>query len=186
MTRLQEDLLNDFTSQKQTVAEEAELYDSLGRALGTTAAQKLADNSWLICMEILFYLAASGALTLTIVMNRLYPFADLVNVRYIRSAEELLLLKESEYFSIAVHGMSALMTILFYAMARMTRKIRLKNRALAVADRNTKALMGLHLRRKASIQGLWQRHFSELPLYEAAANVTLVNDNGVSSTTVKH
>jgi hypothetical protein len=84
-------------------------------------------------------------------------------------------LTEEEYFSIAVHAMAGLIALLFYVMARIIRRIRLKNDVLDLAGRNIKELMGQHLQRKAAIDAIEQRHFLELPQYEDGIKVNNVN-----------
>jgi hypothetical protein len=87
-------------------------------------------------------------------------------------------MKEAEYFSIAVHCLAAFTGILFFIMARMTRRIRLKNNILSLAGKNMKELVGQHLKRKAAIESIEQRHFDELPFLGEPAGVNAVPNPG--------
>lgn len=176
MTRLQEDLLNDFKDQRQIIIEQVELFDPLATALRKPAAQKLASRAWLIIAEIVCYLASAGMIAFTVSMNRVYPFSALVNVRYIRNADDLKLMSEAEHFSIAIHAMAALLGLLFYIVARMTRRIRLKNNVLRLAGTNMKILMGQHLKRKAATAAIEQRHFLDLPSFAGTVSVNATNN----------
>jgi hypothetical protein len=178
LTRLQEDLLNDFRQQKQTILEQIELFDPLATSLRKPAAQRLASKTGLIIAETFCYLLSLAAFAFSIFMNLIYPFTSLINVRYIKNINDLTAMKEAEYFSIAVHCIAAFTGILFFIMARMTRRIRLKNNILSLAGKNMKELVGQHLKRKAAIESIEQRHFDELPFLGEPAGVNAVPNPG--------
>jgi hypothetical protein len=165
MTRLQEDLLNDFKEQKRMVVEQVELFDPLGRAMIKPAAHRLADRVFLIITEIVCYLLSAGMVAFAITMNLLRPFGSLPNVRYLHSAQDVTTLSEDEYFSIAVHAMAGLLAVLFLVIALMTRRIRLKNKALKLAGSTMRTLLSQHLKRRAAIETIEQRHFLDLPSF---------------------
>ncbi|HRO44089.1 MAG TPA: hypothetical protein PL009_14740 [Flavipsychrobacter sp.] len=165
ITRLQGDLLNDFKEQKAMVVEQTELFDPMATALRTSAAQRLAHKAALIITEIVCYLASATTVAATIFMNHIYPFTPLQNVRYIHSLNDIKSLKEEEYLSIVVHALAGFIALLFYIIARMTRSIRLKNNILNLAGKNVKILMGQHLKRKAAVESLEQRHLLDLPSF---------------------
>ena len=182
LTRLQEDLLNDFTEQKQIIVEQIELFDPLATSLRKPVAQRLASKGGLIVAEILCYLICLGMIGFTIMMNLVYPFTSLMNVRYIHNVNDLTALKETEYFSIAVHGMAAFIALMFFIIARMTRRIRLKNNVLSLAGKNMKILVGQHLKRKAAIEAIEQRHLLDLPSYAGEVSVNTVPNPGFDYT----
>ncbi len=171
LTRLQDDLLQDFKEQKRLLTEQIELFDPLATCLRKPAAQRLMDKGGLIVAETFCYLLSTSALAFTIMMNMVYPFGPLNNVRYLRSVANFRQLTEAEYFSIAVHGMGILIALLFFILARTTRRIRLKNDILNLAGKNIKELVGQHLQRRAAIEAIEQRHFQELPTFEQQAPV---------------
>jgi hypothetical protein len=108
LTRLQEDLLNDFRQQKQIIHEQIDLFDPLATSLRKPAAQRLASKTGLIIAETFSYLLSFAAFAFSVFMNLVYPFTSLMNVRYIKNISDLTAMKETEYFSIAVHCMAAL------------------------------------------------------------------------------
>ena len=174
LSKLQEDLLNDFKEQKQILIEQIEIFDPLATSLRRPAAQRLASKTGLIILEIISYLLAMGALAFAVVMNLVYPFNMLTNVRFLHSASELKALQDAEYFSIAVHCMAAFTGILFFIIARMTRRIRLKNNILSLAGKNMKTLVGQHLKRKAAMEAVEQRHLLDLPSYAGDYSVNAI------------
>lgn len=178
LTRLQEDLLNDFHEQKQSILEQIELFDPLATSLRKPAAQRLASKTGLVIAEILLYILSLAAFAFAIFMNLIYPFTSLINVHYIQSITDLTAMKEAEYFSIAVHCMAVFTGVLFFIMARMTRRIRLKNNILSLAGKNMKTLVGQHLKRKASIEAIEQRHRLDFPSYAGEVSVNAVPNPG--------
>ncbi len=161
--RLQEDLLLDFRAQKQILNEQIALFDPLATSLRKPAAQRLASNTGLVLAEIICYLLAVGFLALTFGMNLVYPFSILAHYPLEGDVQNGTPLTRVEWFNISMHALAAIISILFYIVARLTRRIRLKNAILHVAGTNIKTLVGQHLKRKATMEGLEQRHFQELP-----------------------
>lgn len=178
LTRLQEDLLNDFKDQKQIIIEQIELFDPLATSLRKPAAQRLASKGGLIVAEVFCYLLCFGVTIFTVFMNLIYPFTPLTNVRFLHNVNDLALLKEAEYFSIAVHGMSALIGFLFFLIARTIRRIRLKNNILSLAGKNMKILVGQHLKRKAAIEAIEQRHLLDFPSFAGTVSINDVPNPG--------
>lgn len=161
-TKLQDDLFRDFKDQKKMIYEQVELLDPLGTSLRKPAAQRLISKGILIGSEILCYLFSIGLIVFLFFTDKIYPF-------YILSE----LLNKTEYhklgwlniqaFVAIFYGMVILMAILFYCIARAARAIRLKNDILNLAGKNIKEIVGQHLKRKAAIDAIEQRHFIELP-----------------------
>ena len=176
--KLQDDLLNDFREQKQTLNEQIELFDPLATSLRRPAAQRLMSKGGLIFAEVMSYLLCLAMIAFAIMMNHIYPFGPLQNVRYIKSFDDLKHFSEAEHFSIAVHALPVLVALLFLIVARIVRSIRLKNDILDLAGKNIKTLVGQHLRRKACIEAIEQRHFLELPGMEESVNVNTVRNPG--------
>jgi hypothetical protein len=179
--RLQDDLLYDFRDQKKVLIEQIELFDPLATSMRRPAAQRLMSKGGLILAEILCYLLFLGMIAFAILMNRIYPFAPLENIRYIKSMHEFTLLSEAEYFSMAVHAMAAFIGLLFLTIGRIIRTVRLKNDILDLAGKNIKMLVGQHLQRKAAIESIEQRHFHELPGLEESVRVNLIPNPGYDS-----
>ena len=178
LSRLQEDLLNDFREQKQCILEQIELCDPLATSLRKPVAQRLASKGGLILAEAFCYLLSFAMVALAIGMNLLYPFGPLVNVRFISSIDQFREITEAEYLTIAVHALAGLGALLFYMIARLVRRIRLKNNVLHLAGKNMKVLVGQHLKRKAAIEAIEQRHFTDLPAFATAPDVNKVPNPG--------
>ncbi len=163
MSRLQDDLLNDFRAQKKIILEQIELFDPLATSMRLPAAQRLMNKTLLVIFEVLCYLLSLGFIGFMLVMDVVYPFNFLSKIRYIKSIETFTQFSDAEYFSIAVHAMVGFIALLFFILARVVARIRLKNNILDLAGKNIKQLVGQHLNRKASIDAIEQRHFLELP-----------------------
>ncbi len=161
-TRLQDDLLRDFKEQKKMVYEQVELLDPLGTSLRKPAAQRLASKGGLIFAEILCYLLAVGIITFLFFMDKIYPFyiiADLRNKPDYRSLGWI----NIEVFTIVIYALFVVMALMFYGFALAARAFRLKNDILHLAGKSIKEIVGQHLKRKAAIDAIEQRHFLELP-----------------------
>lgn len=163
LSRLQDDLLKDFREQKKVIVKQIELFDPLATSLRKPAAQRLMNKGLLIVLEVLFYLLFITALCFAVVMNLVYPFNALSGIHSIQNLSEGLTYNDAEIFSIAVHLLAGFIGVLFFVIARLIRRIRLKNDVLNLAGKNIKDLVGQHLARKASIDAIEQRHFLELP-----------------------
>lgn len=177
-SRLQDDLLNDFREQKKTILEQIELFDPLATSLRKPAAQHLMSQGGIIIMEVLCYLLCLTSIAFTVLMDRIYPFTVLWDGKFGSRFSDLSHLTEPQAFNIAVHGLGCFIAFLFLVLARATGKIRSKNKVLQLAGKNIKQLVGQHLNRKASIEAIEQRHFTELPSLEESVRVTEVPNPG--------
>jgi hypothetical protein len=162
MSLLNDDLLRDFKEQKEMIYQQIELFDPLGTQLRQPAAVRLVSKGALITAEIICYLLAAGSIAFAVFMNRIYPFYILSEIRTDKSYSNLGW-QNIEYFNLAIYGLVGISTILFYLIGRCMRQIRLKNDILHVAGKNMKELVAQHLKRKAAIEIIEQRHFVELP-----------------------
>jgi len=171
LPRLQDDLLKDFKDQKRVLIEQIELIDPLAKSLRQPAAYRLAGKFLLLSTEIFCYLIAIGLFAATIALNLFYPFNQLSRIRYLHNPSDLNLLQDAEVLSIAVHTLVAILGLFFLVIARMTRRIRLKNKVLFLAGKNMKLLVGQHLERKALMEVIEQRHCLDLPSFAGPAAV---------------
>lgn len=161
-SRLQDDLLFDFKEQKTMIEQQLEVFDPLGTELSKPAAQRLVGKTVLIIAEILFYTIAAGVVAFAIFMKRFPPFDVLEGIRFNPDLIKLGL-QRIEWLNMAIYGLLGVISIMFYILARCMRSIRLKNNILHYAAKNIKTLVGQHLKRKASLQTTYERHFTELP-----------------------
>ena len=160
--RLQDDLLKDFREQKEMIYEQVKLLDPLATSLRKPAAQRLINKGALIFTEILCYLISIGIIAFLFFLDKVYPFYVLTDIRN-KSEFRTLGWMNIQGFSIAIYATIALVAFLFYLLARSARAIRLKNNILNLAGKNIKQITGQHLKRKAAIDAIEQRHFLELP-----------------------
>lgn len=154
------------------IYEQVELLDPLGTSLRRPAAQRLASKGGLIFAEVICYLLAAGIIAFLFFMDKIYPFyiiADLRNKSEFRSLGWL----NIEVFTIAIYAIIAVVALMFYGFARAARAFRLKNDILHLAGKNIKEIVGQHLKRKAAIDAIEQRHFLELPNEHLAEGVNV-------------
>lgn len=161
-TRLQDDLLNDFREQRKMIYDQVELLDPLATSLRKPAAQRLISKGSLIFSEVLCYLLSIGIIAFIFFMDKIYPFYIMSELKY-KSEYRPLGWINIQAFVVGVYGITALVAILFFALGRAARSVRLKNDILNLAGKNIKIVIGQHLKRKASIDTIEQRHFLELP-----------------------
>lgn len=161
LSRLQDDLLQEFREEKKLVFSQLEIFDPLAASLRKPAAKRLLNKGLLIFLEIVSYLLSLCSIAVVIFMNRLFPLYVLDAVH--RKGLERLDRYETDSFFWLVTGLIVFTGIQFFIIARITRRIRLKNDILNIAGRHIKTLVGQHLTRKAAIDSIEQRHFTELP-----------------------
>lgn len=160
-TRLQDDLLQDFKEQKVMIYEQIQLFEPLAASLNKPAAQRLISKGSLIFFEIACYILCCGSVAFAVLSDRIYPFYLMAELRFKPQYNGLGW--KSTALQFAFYGLMALIALLFYFVARALRGIRLKNDIINIAGKQIKALAGQHLKRRAAIEGIEQRHFMELP-----------------------
>lgn len=180
LTRLQDDLLQDFNEQKQMIEQQLEVFDPMGMELSKPAAQRLVSKGAMIFAEIICYLMSLGCIAFAVFLNKLYPFYILSELRFKPKYNSLGVIN-IEAFNMAIYGLIGLICILFFVIARTMRSIRLKNDILHFAGKHIKTLVSQHLKRKAGIQALEQRHFMDQPItmpYDTSVKVNEVPNPG--------
>ncbi len=164
LTRLQDDLLMDFKEQKLLIYEQIELFEPLGDRLNRPAARRLVDKGVLIFTEVLCYCLSLASIAFGVFLNKIYPFYILSQIRF-RPEYSSLGWQNTLYLNIGVYTLIGIIALLFYFIARAMRQVRLKNDILHFAGKQIKTLVGQHLKRKAAITAIEQRHFEELPAF---------------------
>jgi hypothetical protein len=162
ISKLQDDLLQEFREEKRLIAAQIEIFDPLGISLRKPAARRLASKGMIIFAELLSWLAAAGCITLAIFLNKLYPFYLLFQLRGADYSRNLGA-NNVQMLQWAVYGLIGLAALLFIFLARALARIRQKNDILNLAGKHIKSLVGQHLTRKAAIEAIEQRHFMEIP-----------------------
>jgi len=163
MSRLEDDLINDFREQKKFVQEEIALFDPLAASLRRPAATRLVSKGSLIIVEILCYLLFLATIAFMILLKKVYPFSVLEDIFYNDQMRNHLGIVNVVYLEIAVYCVIGFTGLLFLLIGTAVRAIRLKNDILHIAGKHMKALVGQLLKRKAAIETIEQRHFAELP-----------------------
>lgn len=161
MSRLQDDLIQDFKEQKAMIEQQLKVFDPLSNELNKPAAKRLVSKGALISAEILCYLLTAGAVVFAIFMAKIRPFTVLPRIRFDPDFSKFGW--DAELFNASIYGLVGIIAILFYLMARALRSIRLKNDILHYAGKDIKTLVSQHLQRKAAIQVLGERHLFEIP-----------------------
>jgi hypothetical protein len=170
LTRLQDDLLQEFREEKRTVGETVALLDPLGVSLRRPAAQRLASKGLVVFFELLCWLAVPSAAALAHFLHRLSPSSLLFQLKQPPFREQLGEDRVRTLLTL-IYAAIALLGILFLLLALALGRIRQKNDVLWLAGRNIKASVGQLLQRKAAIDAIEQRHFTELPAEPAAVKL---------------
>jgi hypothetical protein len=166
---LQEDLIRDFQEQKKMISEQVDIIDPMATSLRKPAARRLFHAGIIVFMEIIAWLLFLGAIAFAIFMDKLYPFYLVNQIEHNSSLEATYKAYDLGLLHWGIRGLGVVAALLFLIIARMLGTIRLKNSVLHVAGRNMKLLVEQLLKRKAAMEGLEQRHPSEM----------LVNDDSV-------
>ncbi len=161
--RLQDDLLKDYKEQRQFIDEQIALCDEMASSLQRRSTRNLSGKFTLIFLEVVFYVLFLASIAFAILMYQIYPFTILSELIYNPAYKQSSMLDITS-LNMVIHAFPALIAVLFFIMARMTRSIRLKNNALIVFDRNMRMLTEHNLKRKAFIDTVEQRYFVELPV----------------------
>ncbi len=172
---LQNDLLQEFRAERKMVYDQLDVLDPLGTALRKPAAQRLLSSGLLVVCEILCYLLALSTIAFMVFMNKIYPFYILNDLLYNTQAKATIGTENVTFLNIGVYSIAGVVALLLFIIARMSRKIRLKNRILHQAGKDIKLVVAQYLQRKAAIDAIDQRHFLELPASSYTDSVT-VND----------
>jgi hypothetical protein len=161
--RLQDDLVNDFIAQRKFIEEHIKMFDPIAESLSRKAAQRLVKKGLLIILEVICYLLCIGTIVFAVCMHMLRPFNILANLMYDTKTRYDIGPNNIWFLNLAVYGFLTLIALLFYFTAQNLRAIRLKNNILNKAGKNIKILVGQLLKRKAAIDTIQQRYFTELP-----------------------
>lgn len=162
-SRLHDDLLQGFQEEKKLIREQLDIFDPLAVSLRRPVAQRLLSKGLLIFYEILCYLLGVAMILLIVFMNRIYPFHLLHVLRSRDEFTDRLGIADMNNLFLCVAGLLVIIALLFFILARLVRRVRLKNDVLNLAGKHIKTLVGQHLKRKAVLDSIEQRHFQELP-----------------------
>lgn len=173
-TRLQDDLLREFKNEKEMILVQLEKLVPLGVALRKPVAARVLNKILLLSTELFFYLMAVGALAFIVFRDRLYPFYLLSRLR-LRPESMGFSKRDVEALYWSIPALAALLALCCLIIARCLSRIRRKNAILQMAGRDIKEIVGEHLKRKAAIETIDQRHFGILDPLPVKEGVTVVN-----------
>lgn len=157
---LYKDLLQDFKMQKEIIDEQINTFEPLTASLRKPAAQRLLNKGSLILLEIVFYLFSIASFTAAFLVNHIVPFYILNGLKQ-KGGESGFPVADIKNLYWLVVTMIVVFGIAFYYIARLLRKIRLKNTIIYTVNKNIRSLLAQHLQRKAAIKTIEQRHFGE-------------------------
>ncbi|MFI5196338.1 MAG: hypothetical protein ACHQD8_04550 [Chitinophagales bacterium] len=158
LTTLKDDLLQEFREERVMINEQIELLDPLATSLRKPAAQRLLSSGTLIITEIGCYIVSLGGLAFIAFMHRIYPFGILGDIFYNAQIRNSIGTENLMYLILAIYGLAAIGVTLMFIIGRMAREIRLKNDILNHAGTDIKKIAGQHLKRKAALDTIEQRH----------------------------
>lgn len=163
LTRLQEDLLQEFKDEKQTINNQLEIFEPLAENLRKPAAQRLVSKGTLIIFEIACYALCGGAIALAVLMNKVYPFSVWDYMQYKAQLPDVAdgnpTMADMQNFTIALHVLLGLAGLLFLIIARLLSSVRRKNFIINSVGKDIKILVAQHLVRRATIKSIEERHF---------------------------
>lgn len=181
LTTLRDDLMQEFREECIMIREQMEILDPLGTSLRKPAAQRLISTTTLIITEIICYALFLGGIAFIAMMHTIYPFNVGNTIYHTPEISNKLGGPNVNNFLLAGYGIVALAVVLFLAIARMARAIRLKNEILHQAGKDIKLVLGMHLERRAAIDTLEQRHMlnvSGISLPAEKSNKVNINEVG--------
>ncbi|MGC4059096.1 MAG: hypothetical protein QM743_13415 [Chitinophagaceae bacterium] len=173
-SRLQDDLLREFREEKEMIATQLDKLVPLGVALRKPVAARVLNKIVLLASELLCYSASLGSILFVVFRDRIYPFYILSRLRLHPEASGFSKVEvEYLYWSTAV--MAAIVAFLFIVIGRCLNRIRRKNAILQMAGNDVKTIVGEHLKRKAALDAIDQRHFGILEPLPAPDVVAVMN-----------
>jgi hypothetical protein len=134
----------------------------------------LLNKGLLILFEAVCYLLSVVSAAAMVMMNRILPFHLLQQPgTYTETAIDVYTIKP-QYLPVVVGGLLGLIVILLFTVGRILRRVRLKNDILHLAGKHIKTLVGQHLKRKAAMDAIEQRHFRD---FTGKENTTIISDD---------
>jgi len=165
-TSLYQELVEDFKEQNTIIDQQINIFEPLTASLRKPAAQRLLNKGSLALFEIVFYILFIGSLVFAFMLKHLVPFYILYLLKQ-RGAESGFPTSDVNTLYWSIVAMSVLLAIVFLYIARLLRKIRLKNTIIHTVNKHIKVLLQEHLKRKSKIDTIEKKYFTELPTLES-------------------
>lgn len=124
---------------------------------------------------MIFYCLFIGCIVFAFMLKHLVPFYILYNLKE-RGAQSGFAVSDVNTLYWSVVAMAVMLGVLFIYIARVLRKIRLKNTIIYTVNKHIKVLLQQHVQRKLAIDDIERRHFNELPTLPDETKPMNVND----------
>ncbi len=164
-TSLYQELVEDFKEQNKLIDEQINVFEPLTASLRKPAAQRLLNKGSLAIFEIIFYCLFIGSIVFAFMLKHLVPFYILNQLKE-RGAQSGFPVSDVNTLYWSIVAMAVLLGIVFLYIARLLRKIRLKNAIIYTVNKHIKVLLQEHLKRKNKIDDIEKKYFTELPSLE--------------------
>ncbi|MBL7720273.1 MAG: hypothetical protein JNL72_15660 [Flavipsychrobacter sp.] len=161
MSRLQDDLFQDFKEQKETIYKQLEIFEPLEARLRKPAASRLLGKGILIVFEIVCYALTGTMVAVAVLMSGTVPFQVWMEIEQVIRDNRQELADDLQAIGFLASAVCIVIAILFLIMGRMLSSIRRKNDIIHNVSKDMKALVSQHLVRKAAIQSIESRHFMD-------------------------
>jgi hypothetical protein len=170
ISRLQDDLFKDFKEQQKFIEDQVNLFDPIAESLSRRAATRIFRKGSMLLLELFFYLLCIGTIVFAVLMHKISPFNIINDMMYDIKTRYEIGVDNFWQLTIALYCLLGIIAFLFFVLAQNMRTIRIKNDILHNAGKNMRALVGQLLKRKAAIEAIQQRHFTELPTMRTNIN----------------
>lgn len=175
-SRLQDDLLLEFKTERDLINEQLDLLDPLAVLLLKPVATRILHKGVIILMEIIAWACALTMVAFCLFRDKIYPFHILARLRT-KGADYGFTNTDVQELYWSLTLFAVVVALLFVIIARVLAKLRQKNSIIQMASNRIKTIVGQDLKRKAAISTIEQRHFDILQ--------PLADDDVVVNTTPK-
>jgi len=177
-SRLHDDLLHDFKEQKELINEQIKIFEPVAESLSKPAAVHLLGQGSLLILEVVCYGLFLASIAAVVLVGTYLPFQLLDDIHGAVPLAKQDVKDEVAMVALILRALIVFIGFLFLIIGFNISSIRRKNKILSVAGKNLKTLVGQHLRRKAAIDTIEQRHFMELPVVQVNPNVNDIPNPG--------
>lgn len=155
-------MLYEFSQERQMLSDQINLCEPLALQLRKPAARRLASATGLILLEAICYLLFAAGFAAIFLVDEIYPLTLLNKLRYDQTARSIMSTDSASHLYWLVMCLCIGAGILFLIIARLIRRIRLKDAILSTAGRDIKTVVAAMLHRKAALEAVAQRHHLSL------------------------
>lgn len=160
---LLEHLIKDFQEQKEILHKQIESVDPLAASIRQPIATRLFHSGFLIMLEIFAWILVVATIAFVLFMDKLAPFYYLNQIAHDTQIIDTYKQKDLINLIWGVKGIALLNGFLFFWIARMLAKIRLKNSILNIAGKTLKELVEQFFKRRATMESLENKFPLDLP-----------------------